>query len=165
MPPPSPDRRAALDRRLTDLLDRIETARRDLADGGDALAAAGRTADAAGMAAAAARTEAAAAALRAAGADRTRLLTEHSAATLADLAADSRLTHTARRIGSLRESFGESRTHSWGRWVAAKRSAAAFGEVLDLIARGGARAATYSSGAGHPAGERPVGGALLNIAG
>ena len=165
MSPPPPDRRAALDRRLTDLLDRIEAARRDLAAGGGALAAAGRTADAAGMAAAAETTEAAAAALRAAAADRTRLLTEAGAATLADLAADSRLTRSARRIGRLRESFGETRTHSWGRWVAAKRSAAAFGEVLDLIARGGARAATYSGGPAHPAGERPVGGALLNIAG
>ena len=158
MTPPAPPPLDA--RRFGDLLDRLDAARAAFDAAGAALAGAVRAADAAGMAAAGDRQRAAADALRDLAAERAALLRAHGAGSLAKLAADSGLRHLVSRVGSLRESFGETRESARGRWFAARRGAAACGAVLDHIARGGEPAATYSPGAPAPA----AGGALLNAA-
>ena len=155
-PPAGGDRHEAA---LRGLLDRLEAARRELERGGAASERAARLADAAGMAAAAGRQAAAADALRSVAVDRTRLLTETGAASLADLAARGGLAECGRRIERLRKSLTSDRAGSWAKYVSAKRSADSFREVLDLIARGGRAAATYGPGA------RPAGGSLLNLSG
>ena len=149
-------------RGFTDLLDRLDAARAAFDAAGAALANAVRAADAAAMAAAGDAQRAAADDLRDLAAERATLLRAHGAGSLAELAADSRLRHLVSRVGSLRETFRETGAASRSRWFAARRGAAACRAVLDLIARGGEPAATYSPGTHPQVAER--GGSLLNAA-
>ena len=154
--PPLDAREPADEARVAAYLGRLEGALREFDAAGAALAAAGRAADAAAMTAAADRHARSLAALRGLAADRAALLSDAGTATIADLAAG--FPRLVSRVESLRESARESRTLLWPRFVSARRSAAACGEVLDLIARGGTRSATYGGGAA-------AGGALLDLAG
>ncbi len=157
----SPDPLAAVgEGRVSSFLSRLEAGRRELETAGAELAAAGRAADATAMGAAAARYEAAIVALRSLATDRAALLASTGAGTVAALVARS--PRLVSRVESLRESVKETRTRVWPRWVSARRSAAACGEALDLIARGGARSVTYDAAG---LGEAAAGGALLNLSG
>ncbi|QDT14094.1 hypothetical protein [Alienimonas californiensis] len=141
-------------------LSRLDAGRRELDAAGTALSNAGRAADAPAMAVAADRYEAATAALQSLAAERTALLTQSGAESVAVLAASN--PALVFRVKSLRESASETRTRLWPRWVSARRSAAACAEALDLIARGGVRSVTYAAGGGA---EAAGGGALLNLSG
>ena len=159
-PPADPLDRVGVER-VAAFLSRLEAGRRELEQAGASLSAAGRAADAAAMEAAADRYEAATAAMRSLAADRATLLAESGAESISALVSRNRALVS--RVGSLRESVRETRAALWPRWVAARRSAAACGEVLDLIARGGVRSATYGANAG--CGDVAAGGALLNLSG
>ncbi|NNJ27031.1 hypothetical protein [Alienimonas chondri] len=146
--------------RVSAFLSKLDAGRRELEHAGTALANAGRAADAAAMDAAAQRYEAATEALRSLAADRASLLARTGTTSIAELVAGH--AGLVSRVGSLRESAKETRTRLWPRWVSARRSAAACGEVLELIARGGARSVTYAATGG---GDAATGGALLNLSG
>lgn len=146
--------------RVSAFLSRLEAQRRELDAAGAALSDAGRSADASAMAAAAQRVDAATGALRSLAADRSSMLASVGASSIAELVAGH--PDLRSRVDSLRGSVGTTRERLWPRWVSARRSAAACGEALDLIARGGARSVTYAAGGGA---EAAAGGALLNLSG
>ena len=50
------------------------------------------------------------------------------------------------------------RTESWGQWILAQRASQHYGQLIDLIANAGQRAATYTAGPERAAG----GGAILD---
>ena len=137
--------------RFARLLDRLAAALAAVDAAGADLAAAVRSGDPAGLAAAEAAYRAATADLRDAAADRAALLRESGAATLRNLAADSRLVHLVSRCGSLAGSLAETRRRSRAVWLAGRRAAAGCAAVREVLGRGPAGAA--------PAGYAPTGAA------
>ena len=70
-------------------------------------------------------------------------------------AAAEQLSPLIERVG---RNSARLRTESWGQWILAQRAGQHDGQLIDLIANAGRRAATYSAGAERAAG----GGAILD---